>query len=241
MYSGNDGSAGSDKQQGAPMVDARDPREASSLLQLQTQLRSTKSALDSAEQRCQDLNQQLASLRREHEDMEAALYDAAGGDPSGAELFVAAGKLGLRDHNRADFALQFDALSVPPLPTDEIGMRTQISRTLNVIHSYGASSVVVNRLWMEPQLAPHFRLAAVVENGHRILLEAMPGGCSPIPCELFARKVGSPRFSWRFGEQDVLSVQVVNVSRTPKPFRMIALGRFSPASLALGRFSPAGP
>jgi hypothetical protein len=165
------------------------------------------------------LGQEVNLLRERVQDMGDALTAAASGELAPAEAFAAAGALGMRDLEPGAAVISVEARNVDP--HSEQGM-FQITHQFRMPRNTG--HVLVRRLYVEPHLAPYFRLVGVYEDSYLLLIGSGSPLGETVPCELFTSSYGSPRFDWKFGQGDTIAFRIANVSARKLHFRLLMLG-----------------
>ena len=141
-------------------------------------------------------------------DLSDALRAAVAGDLLPAQRYVAAEVLGIRDLYLGGEVLSFlSSMVIKP------------GESLSMHCVRGHSSVHYRRLWLPPEVAPHFQVDALDLNG---ALRRWP---DPLPGTLFAERCGrSPQVGWTTEPYDQLSLQVTNTSASVAYFEGYLFG-----------------
>ena len=158
---------------------------------------------------CEKLEHQLLEARRELYELRDCALAAACGDIELAEAYVAGGVLGIR-HLEGDW---IGALEITMLPAGKTAMVACGPQDL----------LVLRRLWVDPECAPHFSLRNLLVGN----LSVLYAGSGPeIPCQLFATRYGygSPLLHEVVEVGLQISVTVTNTSDKTQDFFGAALG-----------------
>jgi len=166
------------------------------------------------------LRSELTRLRETVQDLSSALHAAATGELAPAERFVAGGVLGIQGLDRGGYIVDWSDPRV--LPYRDGRAPENIQREYRPLDTN--LKLFLPRLYVPPSVAHHFELVAFEVDHRRRLLGSGFTDKGTVPCELFARRYGSPRFDWAFESWTILELRVINVSNQPRPFQLLGLG-----------------
>jgi hypothetical protein len=155
----------------------------------------------------QQMNEQAEHLQM----LVDIVHAAADGETRLAERYVAAGLLGAKQEEPGSAVLTFRC---NPFQPDSTVSMSRIPTKL----------MLLRRLYIEPPLAPHFFLQSFYINNLEIL--GGPGKQRALPCDLFARRYGSPLLNVPVTSHEPAQLIVTNISDRQLDFRMLALGHW---------------
>jgi hypothetical protein len=155
--------------------------------------------------RAQELERELSEAHAELQELRDCVHAAADGEILPAKTYLAGGVLGIQ-------RLDGDHVSVFEV---HVAPRQHVQ-----INAAPQQLAVVRRLWVDPQCAPHFTLRSLLVGNQVVIGDPY----HDTPCELFARRYGSPLIRVVCEVGIVLSVAVNNMTDETRDFRAVALG-----------------